>query len=52
MTFQIIDVLDPFLAFAFTFNLGITHNMCAFQLDPHIKAFIVSWNMLAEIKQK
>jgi hypothetical protein len=52
MTFQIIDVLDPFLAFVFTFNLGIAHNTCAFQLDPHLKAFIVSWNMLAKIKQK
>jgi hypothetical protein len=30
MTFQIINVLDPFLAFAITFNFGITHNMCAF----------------------
>jgi hypothetical protein len=48
MTFQIIDVLDPFLAFAFTFNLGIAHNMCIFQLDPYLKAFIVSWNMLVE----
>jgi hypothetical protein len=37
MTLDVINVLEPFLAFVVTFNGAATHNMCAFQLDPWFK---------------
>ncbi len=33
MALEVINVLNPFLAFVITLNLTITHNMCAFQID-------------------
>jgi hypothetical protein len=37
MALEIINVLDPFLAFVIIFNLTITHNMCALQIDIHFE---------------
>jgi hypothetical protein len=37
MTLEMIDILEFFLAFLVTFNIIITHNMCALQLDPRFK---------------
>jgi hypothetical protein len=37
MALDVIDVLEPFLAFVVTFNGAATHNMCVFQLDPRFK---------------
>jgi len=37
MALKVIDVLEPFLSFAMTFNVVVAHNMCAFQLNPRFK---------------
>jgi len=37
MTLKVINVLEHFLVFAMTFNVVVTHNMCALQLDPRFK---------------
>jgi hypothetical protein len=37
MGFEVINVFEPFFAFAHTFNSTHAHNMCAFQLDPQFK---------------
>ncbi len=37
MAFEVINVLEPFLAFVVTFNVVTSHNMCALQLDPRFK---------------
>ncbi len=37
MGFEVINLFEPFLAFAHTFNSTHAHNMCAFQLDPQFK---------------
>jgi hypothetical protein len=34
---KVIDVLEPFLFFAMTFNVVVAHNMCALQLNPRFK---------------
>jgi hypothetical protein len=38
MGLEVINVLDPFLAFVITWNLITTHNMCTFQQHPHLKS--------------
>jgi hypothetical protein len=37
MALEVINVLEPFLAFVVTFNVVATHNMCVVQLDPRFK---------------
>jgi hypothetical protein len=37
LAFKVINVLEHFLAFAMTFNVVVTHNMCVIQLDPRFK---------------
>jgi hypothetical protein len=37
MAFEMINVLEPFLAFVVTFNAYATDNMCVLQLDPRLK---------------
>jgi len=37
MALEVINVLEPFLAFVMTFSVVATHNMCVFQLDPRLK---------------
>jgi hypothetical protein len=37
MALEMINVLEPFLAFVVIFNVVATHNMCVFQLDPTLK---------------
>jgi len=37
MALEMINKLEFFLAFLMTFNVIVTHNMCAFQLDPRFK---------------
>jgi hypothetical protein len=37
MALEVINVLEPFLAFVVTFNVVATHNMCGLQLDPRLK---------------
>jgi hypothetical protein len=34
---KVIDVLEPFLSFAMTFNVVVAHNMCTLQLNPRFK---------------
>jgi hypothetical protein len=38
MGLEVINVLDPFLAFVITWNLITTDNMCAFQQHPNFKS--------------
>ncbi len=37
MTLEVINVLEPFQAFAMTSNVATTHNICALQLNPSFK---------------
>ncbi len=37
MALEVINVLEPFQAFAMTSNVATTHNMCALQLNPSFK---------------
>ncbi len=37
MALEVINLLEPSLAFVVTFNVVATHNMCALQLDPRLK---------------
>ncbi len=37
MALEMINVLEPFLAFVVTSNANATNNMCVLQLDPRFK---------------
>jgi len=39
MALKVIDVLEPFLSFAMTFNVVVAHNLCALQLNQRFKLF-------------
>jgi hypothetical protein len=45
MALEVIDVLEPFLSFAMTFNVVVVHNMCALQLKG-LKCCSASWNYM------
>jgi hypothetical protein len=34
---KVIDVVEPFISFAMTFNVVVAHNMCVLQLNPRFK---------------
>jgi hypothetical protein len=57
MAFEVINVLEYFLAFIMTFNATTIHNMCVLQLNPRFKGLqcimeYVSQNKVATIVEK
>jgi hypothetical protein len=54
MVLEVINVLEPFLAFVMTFNVVAAHNMCAFQLNSRFKGLqcimeYVGWDRVVTI---
>ncbi len=54
---KVIDVLEPFLSFAMTFNVVVAHNICTLQLNQRFKLFYyimeyVSWDRGAIIVEE
>jgi hypothetical protein len=54
MVLEVINVLEPFLAFVMTFNVVISHNMCVLQLNPRFKGLqcimeYVGWDRVVTI---